>query len=88
MAVKGNCNLLSWAVLRNVFLQQGISMALDTPSSSAGAGPLADEDGLGALEAVERLEGSPPPEDHMQQPLHPGKGQCVSEPHSCVMNPE
>ena len=61
-------------------------MALDTPSSSAGAGPLADEDGPGALEAVERLEGSPPPEDIPQQPLQQAGEKQHLEPQSFLRN--
>lgn len=32
-----------------------------------------EDEELGALEAVERLEGSPAPEDQPHQPLHPGR---------------
>ena len=44
---------------------------------------MADNDGPGALEAMERLEGSPPPEIGLQQPLHPhqehqGQATCQS----------
>ena len=35
--------------------------------------PAEAEEGLGALEAVERLEGSPVPEDRPDQPLLPGR---------------
>ena len=49
--------------------QQGTSMTHAAPSSSAGAGPT--DVSPGALEAVERLEGSPPPENGLPQPLHP-----------------
>ena len=64
-------------------------MALATPSISSGAGPKTDDDGLGALEAVERLEGSPPPETGLQQPLHPHQDQHLGTwtvPSLCVMS--
>lgn len=35
--------------------------------------PAEVDEGLGALEAVERLEGSPVPEDRPDQPLLPGR---------------
>ena len=56
-------------------VQQGTSMTHATPSSSAGLVPMAEDDGPGALEAVERLEGSPPLENGLQQPLHPHQEQ-------------
>ena len=56
-------------------VQQGTSMTHATPSSSAGPVPVAEDDGPGALEAVERLEGSPPLDNGLQQPLHPHQEQ-------------
>ena len=46
---------------------------------------MAEDDGPGALEAMERLEGSPPPENGVQQPLHPHQEQRQGEGAACPL---